>query len=54
MIRIIDQASVLVEENRLSRFKRNAMLGKVGSGLSPIPGKFNIAHSIILAISNVA
>jgi hypothetical protein len=28
----------------------DAMLYQVGSGLAPIPGKLDIAHSIILAI----
>jgi hypothetical protein len=33
MIRIVNQASVLVEENRLSFLKGDAMLSEVGSGL---------------------
>ena len=54
MIRIVDQARILIEKNSLSFLKGDAMLGKVRSGLPAIPGKFDIAHSLILAISGAA
>jgi hypothetical protein len=34
----------------LSFLERNAMLDNIGSGFAPIPGKRDVAHSIILAI----
>jgi len=52
MIRIVNQARLLIEKNGLSFVKGDAMLGKVRSGLPGIPGKFDIAHSLILAISS--
>jgi hypothetical protein len=51
MIGIVNQAGALVQKNRLSFLERDAMLGNVGSGFTRIPGKLNIARSIILAIS---
>lgn len=54
MIRIVDQARTLIEKNILSLLKGHAMLGKVRSGLPAIPGKFDIAHSVILAIPHAA
>jgi hypothetical protein len=51
MIRIVDQAGAVVEKDCLSFLERDTVLRDVGSGLSSIPGKFDIAHSIILAIS---
>ena len=52
VIRITDQASVLVQKNSLCFLERDAMLYQVRSSFAAIPGKFNIAHIIILAISN--
>ncbi len=51
MIRIVDQAGVLVKEDGLSFLKGDAVLSQIGSGLMGIPRKSDIAHSIILAIS---
>jgi len=51
VIRVIDQAGVFVQKNGLSFLEGNAVLHQIGSGLAAIPGKFYIAHSIILAIS---
>ena len=50
MIRVIDQARVLVQENSLCILEGDAMLDQVGLSLAPIPGKLYIAHNIILAI----
>ncbi len=50
VIRIVDQAGVLVQKHSLGFLKRDAVLGKIQSGLAAIPGKFYIAHGIILAI----
>ena len=52
MIRVINQASVLVQKNSLCFLERDAMLYQVRSSLAAIPGKFNIARIIILAISS--
>ena len=51
VIRIIDQAGVLIEKNSLRFLEGDAVLHQVGSSLAAIPGKLDIAHSIILAIS---
>jgi hypothetical protein len=50
VIRIVDKAGVLVQKRSLGFLERDAVLCKVQSGLAAIPGKFYIAHSIILAI----
>ena len=50
MIRVIDQASVLIQKNSLCFLEGHAVLRRVGSSFAAIPGKRNIAHSIILAI----
>ena len=50
MIRIVDQAGLLIEKNRLCLLERDAMLYEARSSLGPIPGKLDIATSIILAI----
>src|ERR1035438_9156393 len=50
MIRVIDEAGELVEENSLRFLEGDTVLRQVGASLVPIPGKLNIAHSIILAI----
>jgi hypothetical protein len=50
VIRIVNQAGALVKENGLRFLEGNAMPGQVGSSLTSIPGKLDIAHSIILAI----
>jgi hypothetical protein len=52
VIRIIDQASVLVQKKRsaLPRKRRRAL--SVRSSFAAIPGKFDIAHIIMLAISS--
>ena len=50
VIRIVNQAGALVQKNGLRFLEGDAMLGKVGSSLTSIPGKLDIAHSIILAI----
>ena len=50
MIRIVYQAGVLVQKNSLSFLERDTVFRDVGSGLSWVPGKGNIAHSIILAV----
>jgi hypothetical protein len=51
MIRIVDQAGVLIEKNGFRLLERDAMLCNVGPRLARIPGRLDIAHSIILAIS---
>ena len=51
MIRIVNQAGMIVKKNRLCLLERDAMLNLVGTRFPPVPGKFNIAQSIILAIS---
>jgi hypothetical protein len=50
VIRIVDQAGVLIQENSLSLLKRDAVLYQIRLSLAPIPGKIDIAHSIILAL----
>jgi len=50
VIRIVDQASALVLENGLRLLERDSVPQQVGSRLVPIPGKLDIAHSIIIAI----
>lgn len=52
MIRGVDQAGVLVQKDGLCLLEGNTVLYQVGSSLAAIPGKSNIAHSIILAIRN--
>ena len=49
VVRIVDQAGVFVKKHGLSLVERDAVLGDVGSRFTPIPGKLDIAHSIILA-----
>ena len=44
------EPGALVQKNGLCFLERNAMLDQVSSGLAPISGKFDIAHSIVLAI----
>jgi hypothetical protein len=50
VIRVIDQSGVLVQKNSPCFLEGDAMLYQVGSTFATIPGKFNIAHSIILAM----
>jgi len=50
VIRVVDQASVLVQKHGLSLLKGDAVFYKVGPSLARIPGKLYIAHNIILAI----
>jgi hypothetical protein len=50
VIGVVDQAGALVQENSLCFLEGDAVLDQVGSSLAAIPGKRNIAHSIILAI----
>jgi hypothetical protein len=52
VIRIIDQASVLVQKNSLCFLERDAMLYQIRSSFAAILGKFHIAQIIILAISS--
>jgi len=52
MIRVIDQAGAIVQKNGPCFVERNAVPGHVGPSLTAVPGKLNIAHSIILAISD--
>jgi hypothetical protein len=50
MIWVIEQTGAIVEKYSLRFLEGHTMFLKVGLGLTPIPGKFDIAHSIILAI----
>ena len=50
MIRVIDQAGAVVKKDSFRFLERDAVLCQVGSSLAAVPGKVNIAHSIILAI----
>ena len=50
VIGIADQAGALIQKHRLRFLKRDAVLQQIGPRLTPVPGKFDIAHSIILAI----
>jgi hypothetical protein len=50
LIRIVGQTGGLVEENGLSFLKGDTVFVQVRAGLATIPGKFDIAHSIMLAI----
>jgi hypothetical protein len=51
VIRVIDQAGVFVQKNGPRFLEGNAVLYQVGLSLAAIPGKLDIAHGIILAIS---
>jgi hypothetical protein len=53
VIRVIYQAGALIQKNSFCFLEGDAMLYQVGSGLAPIPGKLDIAHSIILAITAI-
>jgi hypothetical protein len=50
MIRVIHQAGVLVQKHSLCFLEGDPVLCQVGSSLAAIPGKLNIARSIILEI----
>lgn len=50
MIGIINQAGILVQKDRPCFVKRNPVLDQVGPRLAPVPGKFDIAQDIMLAI----
>jgi hypothetical protein len=50
VIRIVNQSGAIIQKNTLGFLKRDPMLRHVGPSLALIPGKFNIAHSIILAL----
>jgi hypothetical protein len=50
VIRVIDQAGALVQKNGLCLLECNAMFCMVGLGFMMIPGKCDIAQSIIVAI----
>jgi hypothetical protein len=50
MIGIVNQAGIFVQEDRFRLFKGHAMLNEVGFGFAAVPGKFDIAYSIILAL----
>ena len=52
MIRVVDQAGVFIQENGSGFLEGDPVLAFVGSGFTRVPGKFDIAHSIILAISS--
>jgi hypothetical protein len=54
MIGVVKQTGVFVQKNSLRFLKGDPMLCFVGSSLPAIPGKFDIAHSIILALSDLA
>src|ERR1035438_5003467 len=45
-----DQAAALIQKSGLRLFKGDTVLCQISLSLATIPGKFNIAHSIILAI----
>lgn len=45
MVRIINQARLLVEKNRLRLLEGNAMFSQVGCGLAIVPFEFKGAHS---------
>jgi len=47
---VVDQAGALVQKNGRCFLERDTVLDQVGSSLTLIPGKLDIAHSIILAI----
>jgi hypothetical protein len=51
MFGVIDQAGMLIKKSSLRLFERDAVLLEILLGLARLPGKFYIAHSIILAIS---
>jgi hypothetical protein len=51
VIRVIDQAGVFVQKDGLRFLEGDAVLHQVGLSLAAIPGKLDIAHGIILAIS---
>jgi len=51
MVRVIEQTGAFVEKCSLRLLEGNAVLCQVGSRLAIVPGKFDIAHGIILAIS---
>ena len=50
VIRIVDQAAALIQKGSLRLLKGDSMLRQVGTSLAAVPGEFDIAHSIILAI----
>ena len=50
MVRVIDQAGALVQKNGLCFLKGNAVFRQIRSSFTAVPGKLDIAHSIILAI----
>ena len=52
VVRIVNQAAAFVRKDSLGLLKRDTVLGEVGTRLAPIPGKLNIAHSIMIAISS--
>jgi hypothetical protein len=51
VIRVVDQAGVLVKKNSLRLLEGDALFYLVGLSLAAVPVKRNIAQSIILAIS---
>jgi hypothetical protein len=51
LIRIIHQPGALVEESGSGLLKGDTVLVQVRAGLAAIPGKFDIAHSIILILA---
>jgi len=51
VIRVIDQAGVFVQKDGLRFPEGDAVLHHIGLSLAAIPGKLDIAHGIILAIS---
>ena len=51
MIRVVEQAGILVQKSGLRFFEGDTVLRQVGSSLAAIPGKLDIAHSNMLAIS---
>jgi hypothetical protein len=51
VVRIVDQAGVLIQKDGLRFLKRDAVLYQVGFSFAAIPGKFDIAYIIILAMS---
>jgi len=51
MVRIVDQTGALVRKSGLCLLERDAVLCQVGLSFTAIPGKINLAHIIILAIS---
>ena len=50
MVRIINQAGTLVQKNGLCFLEGNAVFRQIRLSFTAVPGKLDIAHSIILAI----